>query len=103
MTGKEAATKISEMLGNVTVDEIMGRDRSYRVASARQLTMWFMVTILKMGLSETGREMKRHHAAVRHNVEQTEIMIWRNRGSDKKIHDVAVALQEEYNNKKTKK
>ena len=39
MTGKEAATKISEMLGNVTVDEIMGRDRSYRVASARQLTM----------------------------------------------------------------
>lgn len=91
----EAVERVSELLGDVSTEEIMSPNRSFRVASARQLVYWHLY-YHGLGLSEIGRAMGKHHATIMYGVRQAETMIERNRTKeDRRIHDAAEELKKQ--------
>lgn len=96
-TGKmmvyNAAERVSKLLGNVSTAQIMGRERTYKVASARQLVMWYLYAVCKMSYSDIGRVMGKNHATVMYGVRQAEIMINSNRAYDRRIREAAEKLK----------
>lgn len=96
-TGKmmvyNAAERVSKLLGNVSTAQIMSRERTYKVASARQLVMWYLYAVCKMSYSEIGRVMDKNHATVMYGVRQAEIMINSNRAYDRRIREAAEKLK----------
>lgn len=96
--GYDAARKVAQKLRYVTVDEIMGKGRQYRIATARQLTMWYLVRVLGLTFSDAGRALGRHHATIQYGVHQADIIIERNRSYDRDFHNAAIALKEEAEN-----
>lgn len=63
----QTATDVCMMMGNVSVDEVMGRSRLARIAIARHITAWAMVNIRRWSMNMTGWAMRREHAATRHS------------------------------------
>lgn len=91
-----AVERVSKVLGDVSTAEIMGRDRHFKIATARQLVYWYLFNVCKLGWSEIGRAMGKHHATIMYGEEQASIMIERNRTKeDRRIYDAAMALREE--------
>lgn len=91
-----AVERVSKVLGDVSTAEIMGRDRHFKIATARQLVYWYLFNICKLGWSEIGRAMGKHHATIMYGEEQASIMIERNRTKeDRRIYDAAMALRKE--------
>jgi len=91
-----ALERVSKVLGDVSTAEIMSKDRHFRVATARQLVYWYLFNICKLGWSEIGRAMGKHHATIMYGEEQASIMIERNRTKeDRRIYDAAMALRKE--------
>lgn len=63
----EYMMEISNLTG-VPVDEIMGRKRCLNVSTARQLTMWALVTLCGYTDTEVGILMRRNHTTVSYAV-----------------------------------
>lgn len=96
-TGKmmvyNAAERVSRLLGNVSTAQIMSRERTYKVASARQLVMWYLYAVCQMSYSDIGRAMDKSHATVMYGVRQAEIMINSSRAYDRRIREAAEKLR----------
>ena len=91
-----AVERVSKVLGDVSTAEIMSKDRHFKVATARQLVYWYLFNVCKLGWSEIGRAMGKHHATIMYGEEQASIMIERNRTKeDRRIYDAAMALRKE--------
>lgn len=88
----DAVERVCRLLGDVSTDEIMGKNRSYRVATARQLVFWYLWHICKLSFSDIGRAMGKHHATIMYGVRQAEIMIKSGRPYDRHIRDAAQVL-----------
>ena len=88
-----AIERVCQVLGDVSVAEIASRDRTERVASARQLVYWYLHRLCKMGVVAIGRAMGRSHAAVLIGVRQAETILERNRGkADRRIVEASKKL-----------
>lgn len=59
--------KVNELTG-APIDEIMGRKRCERISTARQLTMWALVTLYGYSTTDVGILMRRNHATVTYAV-----------------------------------
>lgn len=90
----DAVQKVSLLLGDVTEEQIWSKARAYKVASARQLVMWYLVRVCNFGISETANAMGKHHATIIWGVRQAEIMIDSTRAYDRRIRDAAKRLKE---------
>lgn len=90
-----AVERVSKVLGDVSTAEIMSKDRHFRVATARQLVFWYLYNVCKMGWSDIGRAMGKHHATAMYGEQQASIMIERNRTKeDRRIYNAALKLKE---------
>lgn len=89
----EAIARVCEVLGNVSAEEIRSKGRTFRVATARQLVMWYLYAVCKMSYSEIGRAMDKSHATVMYGVRQAEIMINSSRAYDRRIREAAEKLR----------
>ena len=88
----DAVERVCRLLGDVSTDEIMGKNRSYRVATARQLVFWYLWHICKLSFSDIGRAMGKHHATIMYGVRQADVMIKANHAYDKRIRKAAQEL-----------
>lgn len=87
-----AVERVSKLLGNVSTAEIMSDNRTYRVATARQLVYWYLKGVCGLSYSDIGRAMGKCHATIMYGVRQAEVMIRSNRSYDRRIHDAAKKL-----------
>lgn len=55
---------VCRMLGDVRPQEVAGRNRTDRVATARHIVAWAMVRIHKFSLTDTGIVMSRNHGTI---------------------------------------
>lgn len=96
MMAHNAVERVSKVLGDVSTAEIMGKDRHFKVATARQLVFWYLFNVCKMTWTEIGRAMGKHHATALYGERQISIMLSRNRTKeDKRIYNAAEALREQ--------
>lgn len=87
-----AVERVCKLLGDVSTEEIMGKNRTFRVASARQLVFWYLWYVCKLSFSDIGRTMGKHHATIMYGVRQAEEMIKSGRPYDKRIREAAEEL-----------
>lgn len=66
-TCNEYLVLVSNLTG-VAVNDITGSRRHERIAEARQLTMWALVTLCGMTHQQVGILMRRHHRTVTYAV-----------------------------------
>lgn len=90
----ETVNEVCALLEYVTPQQIRSKDRSYKVATARQLVMWNLVRNCGLGYNETGKAMGKHHATIMYGVRQIDNIIELGRGYDIKICDAAMRLKE---------
>jgi len=91
---KKSIEQVCELLGDVTPEQIMGKNRTFKVATARQLLFWHLHNNLNMGWSDIGRAVGKHHATILYGTRQADIMIERNRTKeDRRIYNAAMALR----------
>ena len=99
MMAHNAVERVSATLGDVSTAEILGKERTFKVATARQLVFWYLYNICKMSWSDIGRAMGKHHATVMYGERQISIMLERNRTKeDKRISEAVNALRKEAEN-----
>ena len=55
---------VCRLLGDVRPQEVAGRNRTDRVATARHIIAWAMVRIHKFSLTDTGLAMSRNHGTI---------------------------------------
>lgn len=81
-----AVERVCKLLGDVSTAEIMSKNRTDRVASARQLVSWYLCRVCKMGVTDIGRAMGKSHATISIAVRQAELIMERNHGkADRRI------------------
>lgn len=96
MMAYNAIERVSKLLGDVSTAEIKSPNRSFRVATARQLVYWYLYNVCKLTWTEIGKALDKHHATIIHGEQQASIMIERNRTKeDRRIYNAAVALREQ--------
>ena len=96
MTVDETIGKVCRILGDVNATEIWSKDRTYRVATARQLVYWHLFYVHKLGWSEIGRAMNKHHATIMYGARQIDIILERNRTKeDKRIFNAVQELKKQ--------
>lgn len=93
MMAYNAVERVCELLGDVSTAQIWSKERTYKVASARQLTMWYLWKVCGLGYSEIGRAMDKCHATIMYSVRQAEVMINSTRAYDRRIRDAAEKLE----------
>ena len=93
MMAFNAVERVSKLLGDVSTAQIWSKDRTYKVASARQLAMWYLWKVCGLGYNEIGRAMGKYHATIMYGVRQAEIMINSTRAYDRRIRDAAEKLK----------
>lgn len=79
MMAHNAVERVSKVLGDVSTAEIMGRDRHFKIATARQLVYLYLFNVCKLGWSEIGRAIGKHHATIMYGARQIDIILKRNR------------------------
>lgn len=88
-----AVERVSQLLGNVSTEQIYSKERTYPVAVARQLVYWYLFRVCKMTYSDIGRMMGRTHASILYGVRQMEITFELNRDYDHKLREAAEELK----------
>lgn len=66
----DAVAHVSELTG-IPCDDIRGRDRTWRVARARQAVMW-MGDQAGLSLTQIGNELQRDHTTIMHGIRRVE-------------------------------
>lgn len=93
MQAHNAVERVCALLGDVSTAQIWSKERSYKVATARQLVMWYLWKVCGLGYNEIGRAMDKYHATIMYGVRQAEIMINSARAYDRRIRDAAEKLK----------
>jgi chromosomal replication initiation ATPase DnaA len=89
-----AVERVCGLLGDVSTAQIWSKERTFRVASARQLVYWYLWKICELGYNEIGRAMNKTHVTIMYGVRQIEIMLERNRTKeDRRIVSAAEKLK----------
>lgn len=88
-----AIERVCALLGDVSTAQIWSKERTYRVATARQLVYWYLWTVCELGYNEIGRAMNKHHATIMYGVRQANVMIESTRPYDRRIRDAAAILK----------
>ena len=96
MLAHNAVERVCQLLGDVSTAQVWSLDRHYKVATARQLVMWYLVRVCRLGYSDAGKAMGKHHATIMWGVRQAEVMISSGRAYDRRIRDAARALTDEH-------
>lgn len=93
MMAHNAVERVCKQLGDVSTAQIWSKERTFKVATARQLVYWYLWQVCELGYNEIGRAMGKNHATIMYGVQQIEIMLERNRTKeDKRIVKAAQAL-----------
>lgn len=87
-----AVERVCKQLGDVSTAQIWSKERTFKVATARQLVYWYLWQVCELGYNEIGRAMGKNHATIMWGVEQIQIMLERNR--TKEDRRIAAAAQE---------
>lgn len=91
-----AVEKVCRILGDVTPEQVWSKNRTFKVATARQLVMWYLHRVCGMGYNETARLMGMTHPTIMYGERQVEIMLERNRTKeDRRIYNAAMLLKGE--------
>lgn len=88
-----AATRVSQELGNVSTAQILGSERTFKVASARQMVYWYLWNVCKMSFSDIGKAMGKNHATILYGVRQAETMIESEKSYGSKYRKLAQKLK----------
>lgn len=67
-TAYDVTAVVCKMLGDVTVDEVYGRTRIRRLATARHLVAWVLYRLYLYTTTEIGTLTKRDHTTILHSV-----------------------------------
>ena len=92
MVVHNAVERVCQELGDVTTAQVMSRERTFKVAAARQMGMWFLWTRCKMSFTDIGRAMGKHHATIMYGVRHAEVMIQSEKSYGRKYRDLAEKL-----------
>lgn len=94
MMAHNAVERVCELLGDVSTAQIWSKERTFRVASARQLVYWYLWKICELGYNEIGRSMSKNHVTIMYGVRQIEIMLEHNKTKeDRRIVSAAERLK----------
>ena len=88
-----AVERVCQLLGNVSSAEIMSKKREFRIATARQLVMWYLYEVCGMSYPDIGRAMGKTHATILYGVRQANVMINSGRKYDRKFREAAEKLR----------
>lgn len=93
MMAHNAVERVCQLLGNVSTEQIESKERTYKVATARQLVMWYLYEVCGLSYSDVARVMRKNPATIMYGVRQADVMINSGRAYDRRIREAAEKLK----------
>lgn len=94
MMAHNAVEMVCQVLGDVSTEQIWGKSRQYKIASARQLVYWHLYENCNLSYPEVGKAMGKTHATVWNGAQRVRDNLNMTRGYDKRVRRAAERLRE---------